>query len=64
MDNVMPEETDAIRIHLQRQHLYGSDPFRHAVKTQLGHAIGPRKIGRPCKSPPPPKAVINQESLL
>jgi putative transposase len=50
LDTVTPEETDAIRIHLQRQHLYGPDRFRRAIEAQSGRAVCPRKIGRPRKS--------------
>jgi len=64
MASVTPEETDAIRIHLQHQHLYGPDRFRHAIEAQLGRSVGPRKIGRPCKAPPSSQSVTNQESLL
>lgn len=46
MQTVDPAETDAIRLHLQRQHLYGLERFRKAVETQLGRTVGPRKIGR------------------
>ena len=49
MDVVDPEETEAIRVHLQRQHLYAPDRFRHAVEAQLGRTVGPAKIGRPRK---------------
>lgn len=64
MDTITPEETDAIRIHLQRQHLYGPDRFRRAIEAQLGRTVGPRKIGRPRKSALPSKPLSNQESLL
>jgi len=64
MANVTPDETDAIRIHLQRQHLYGADRFRRAIEAQLGRAVGPRKIGRPRKSQPPSETVTDQKSLL
>jgi len=64
MDDIAPEETDAIRSHLQRQHLYGPDRFRRAIEAQLGRTVGPRKIGRPCKSPSPPEAVADRESRL
>jgi len=47
METVDPEETDAIRLHLQRQHLYGPDRFRRAIEAQLSRTVGPRKIGRP-----------------
>lgn len=49
MDAVPSEETDAIRQHLQRQHLYGPDRMRHDIEAQLGRAAGPKKIGRPRK---------------
>ena len=49
MDVVDPDETEAIRVHLQRQHLYAPDRFRRAVEAQLGRTVGPAKIGRPRK---------------
>lgn len=49
METVDAAETDAIRLHLQRQHLYGPDRFRKAIEAQLGRTVGPRKIGRPRK---------------
>lgn len=53
MQAVDPAETDAIRTHLQRQHLYGPDRFRRAIEAQLDRSTGPKKIGRPRKSPAP-----------
>lgn len=50
MESIDPQEIDAIRLHLQRQHLYGPDRFRRAVEAQLGRTIGPKKIGRPRKT--------------
>jgi putative transposase len=50
LETVTPEETDAIRLHLQRQHLYGPDRFRRAIEAQLGRSVGPKKIGRPRKA--------------
>lgn len=64
MDEIDPDETDAIRAHLQRQHLYGPDRFRRAIEAQLGRTVGPRKIGRPCKAPESSEAPKGQESLL
>lgn len=52
MQTVDPEETDAIRRHLQHQHIYGPDRFRRAIEQQLGRTVGPKKIGRPRKSAP------------
>ena len=49
MQQVDAEETDAIRLHLQRQHAYGSNRFRAAIEAQLGRRAGPAKIGRPRK---------------
>jgi putative transposase len=49
LEAVAPEETDAIRLHLQRQQFYGPDRFRRAIEAQLGRSLGPRKIGRPRK---------------
>ena len=49
LETVTPDETDAIRLHLQRQHLYGPDRFRRAIEAQLGCSVGPKKIGRPRK---------------
>lgn len=50
METVDPEEVEAIRQHVQRQHAYGTDRFRIAIEAQLGRAAGPQKIGRPRKS--------------
>jgi len=47
MARVDPEELDAIRRHIRRQHAYGADPFRATVERLLGRAVGPRRIGRP-----------------
>lgn len=49
MEAVPSEETDAIRQHLQRQHVYGPDRLRRGIEAQLGRAVGPKKIGRPQK---------------
>ena len=49
MDTVNPEDIEAIRRHLSRQHAYGSDRFRQAIEAQLGRIVGPQKIGRPRK---------------
>lgn len=64
MDDVSPEETDAIRAHLQRQHLYGPDRFRRAIEAQLGRSVGPRKIGRPCKAAEDSRDPVGQERVL
>ena len=50
METVDPTEVDAIRLHVQRQHAYGTDRFRAAIEAQPGRAAGPQKIGRPRKS--------------
>jgi putative transposase len=47
MQTIDPDETQAIRLHLQRQHLYGPDRFRRAIEVQLGRTLGPARIGRP-----------------
>ncbi|MGH8154039.1 MAG: transposase [Rhodanobacteraceae bacterium] len=52
MQAIDPQETDAIRRHLQHQHIYGPDRFRRAIEAQLGRKVGPNKIGRPQKSRP------------
>lgn len=52
MQAVDPGETDAIRRHLQHQHIYGPDRFRQAIEAQLGRQVGPKKIGRPRKPRP------------
>lgn len=53
LETVDAAETDAIRLHLQRQHLYGPNRSRETIETQLGGAVGPRKVGRPKKVPSP-----------
>lgn len=50
MQAVDPEETDAIRRHLQHQCIYGPDRFRLAIERQLGGELAPKKIGRPEKA--------------
>ncbi|MGH8190319.1 MAG: transposase [Rhodanobacteraceae bacterium] len=55
---VDPEEIDAIRRHLQHQHIYGPERFRQAVEAQLGRTVGPKKIGRPKTT------VIDTDDLL
>ncbi len=64
MDDVTAEETDAIRAHLQRQHVYGPDRFRLAIEAQLGRSVGPRKMGRPRKSSPDTEVASHRESAL
>jgi putative transposase len=58
MQAISSEELQSIRLHLQRQHAYGSDRFRTAIEAQLGRRAGPAKIGRPRKHKPP-----NESSL-
>ena len=50
MQAVAPEELDAIRLYLQRQHALGSSRFRAAIEAQLARRAGPAKIGRPPRS--------------
>lgn len=47
---ITPDELDSIRLHLQRQHAYGTERFRAAIEAQLSRRAGPAKIGRPRKS--------------
>lgn len=63
METVDPQETEAIRLPVQRQHVYGSDRFRRAIEAPLGRAVGPKKIGRPRKDGATP-AGIDAESRL
>lgn len=46
------DELDNLRLHLQRQHAYGTERFRAAIEAQLSRRAGPAKIGRPRKSEP------------
>lgn len=39
--------TTGIRLHLQRQHVYGSDRCRLAIEARLGRTTGPKKISQP-----------------
>lgn len=55
---IPPEELENIRLHLQRQHAYGSERFRAAIETQLGRRAGPAKIGRPRKSMIPSESAL------
>lgn len=57
-----PAETDTIPRHLQHQQAYGPDRFRRMIEQQLGRTIGPKKVGRPKKSPP--DALDQQEFRL
>ena len=53
---ITPDELDGIRLHLQRQHAYGTEYFRAAIEARLSRRAGPAKIGRPGKSPPFPES--------
>ncbi len=64
MAEIAPAETDAIRAHLQRQHLYGPDHFRRSIEAQLGRAVGPRKIGRPRRPSPSAEGIESEKRLL
>lgn len=46
---VTAEETDTIRLTLQRQHALGSARFQAAIEAQLQRRAGPGRIGRPRK---------------
>jgi putative transposase len=50
---ITPDELDHIRLHIQRQHAYGTERFRAAIEAQLSRRVGPAKIGRPKKLPLP-----------
>ncbi len=50
METVSPDELDAIRGHVQRQHACGTSRLCEAIEAQLGRPAGPRKIGRPRKA--------------
>jgi hypothetical protein len=50
MATVAPDDSDAIRRHVQWQHADGSNRFRVTIEAQLGRPAGPRKIGWPKKS--------------
>jgi putative transposase len=50
METVDPGEVEAIRLHVQRQHVYGAERFRANIEALLGRSAGPQKIGRPRKS--------------
>lgn len=52
MQAISFEELDDIRLHLQRQHAYGSESFRAAIEAQLGRRASPAKNGRPRKAKP------------
>jgi putative transposase len=52
------KELENIRLHLQRQHAYGSTRFRAAIEAQLGRRAGPTKIGRPTKSALPDESAL------
>ena len=50
---ITPDELDGIRLHLQRQHAYGTERFRAAIEAQLSRRAGTARVGRPRKSAPP-----------
>jgi len=64
MDDVAQEEIEAIRAHLQRQHLYGPDRFRRVIEAQLGRTLEPRTVGRPRKAPSSSQSVKDQGDSL
>ena len=49
-ETIPAQETDAIRLNLQRQHAFGSRRFQAAIEAQLQRRAGPAKIGRPRKA--------------
>jgi putative transposase len=51
-----PDDLDAIRLRLQRQHALGPDRFRRAIEAQLSRPAGPARIGRPRKDAAPSTA--------
>jgi putative transposase len=63
MAAVNPDDIDAIRLHLQRQHAYGSERFRQAIERQLGRSVGPQKIGRPRKAEEDQRPSLEQTQL-
>lgn len=50
LEAITPEETESIRRHLQRQHLYGPDRLQREIQATLGRSAGLAKIGRPRKA--------------
>ena len=58
METIDPEDTEAIRLHLQRGYALGSNRFRQSIEVQLKRRAGPAKIGRPRKK------IDSQESAL
>ena len=64
MEEVGSWETEAIRLHVQRQRLYGPARFRRTIEAQLGYPVGPHKIGRPRESPSPRRDVSTKKSRL
>lgn len=56
MEATDDEDTNAIRLHLQRQHAFGGQRFRAAIEAQLGRRAGPARIGRPPKAKHPPES--------
>ena len=51
MQAIDPEDTEAIRLHLQRGYALGSHRFQQAIEAQLNRRTGPARIGRPRKHP-------------
>lgn len=58
MEATDDDDTNAIQLHLQRQHAFGGQRFRAAIEGRLGRRAGPARIGRP------PKAKHRPESAL
>jgi putative transposase len=50
METVDPGEVEAVRLHVQWQHVYGTERFRTNIEAMLGRSTDPQKIGRPRKS--------------
>ena len=63
MAAVNPDDIDAIRRHLQRQHAYGCERFRQAIEKQPGRSVGPQKIGRPRKAEEDQRPSLAQTQL-
>jgi len=65
LDAVNPDETETIRIRLQRQHALGDDLFRTGIERQLGRRAGPAaRLGRPPKQNRGQSALSEKESAL
>ena len=52
-EHIDPDETDAIRMHTEEQHVYGGERFHDEIAALTGRAVIVRQRGRPKTSTEP-----------